>query len=325
MLCDELIAYGAPQSGMDVSRLFPAIREAQKFVLGPDFASVADALSSDYTGLVRVFDRCRLPYAKTWIEVAHSDRPHFWKAAMQAPNFQQRPKRVGFLLSATREDLSAWKTHLFWSNEAGPSAAALAMQFDMTQNLNRIDTAYELNLKDLHPTLFARGTVEKHPGWTSANDDVRLAMLHHTEPASPDYDIPFSPDIPVERYSEFASMLVALAQSDWAGEAGFILSAIGLLNARNVVDTVMVDQRKLNKARVRRGKPPLFEHKVLKISHRQTVRAYGEGSRGDHGPLRAHMVRGHFKARRSGIFFWSPHVRGDLRRGQIDKSYDVQD
>jgi hypothetical protein len=42
MLCDELVAHGAPGSGCDITRMLPRIKAAQKFVLGPEFAAVAD-------------------------------------------------------------------------------------------------------------------------------------------------------------------------------------------------------------------------------------------------------------------------------------------
>src|SRR5262245_2213596 len=115
MLCDDIIAQGAPASGCDISPLFARIRRAQRFVLGPEFAAAAEALAEDYSGLTRVFDRCRLPFAETWIEVAQADRPAFSSAGIQLPETQLRPKRVGFLLSATRDDLSAWRTHLLWN------------------------------------------------------------------------------------------------------------------------------------------------------------------------------------------------------------------
>jgi hypothetical protein len=44
----------------------------------------------------------------------------------------------------------------------------------------------------------------------------------------------------------------------------------------------------------------------------------------EHRELRAHFVRGHFKARKSGVFWWSPHARGDLSRGMVAKDYEVR-
>lgn len=325
MLCDDLIADGAPGSGCDITPILPRLQRAHKFVLGPEFTAVADALSSDYTGLVKAFPHCRLPFAHTWIELAHLDRPQFAAAEMHVEAFQVRPKRVGFLLSATRPDLSAWKAHLLWSADRGCSCAALAMTFDMVESLapsSTLPTAedeaeHRASYRLLSPHL------KNHPGWSSATASVKLAMMRHTATAIPDYGIlppPF--EINPIKLAEFYEMIGELARSDWAGEAGYILAVIGLLNARNVVETQAVSHGLLNRARARRGRPPLFEYKILKIASRHHHRAYGaNGRHGDYSPMRGHFVRGHFKVRKSGIFFWHPFARGSFKRGKIDKVY----
>jgi hypothetical protein len=325
MLIDELVADGAPGSGSDISCLMPALREAQKFVLTPEFAAVADVLSGDYSGLVRAFEHCRLPYASTWIEVAQAERPLFYNAEMQAPRFQVAPRRIGFLLTATRADLSAWKAHLFWSTDKGCSCPPMAMRFDMTNSLDACDTvpSDEESRKAVAASLVLE-QIGTHPGWTHSTDTVKLAMLNHTHPIPPDYDIPLPIGVPHDRIRDFYQALADLARADWAGEASYILAVIGLLNARNAVETQPVELPKLNRARIRRGKLPLFSHKLLKIAHRQQLRVYGkDGSRGDYAPMRGHFVRGHFKTRRSGIFFWHPHARGSFERGTIMKDYEV--
>lgn len=320
MLCDDLVTHLAPGSGMDIKSVIPLIQGSQKFVLSPNFAAVADALSTDYAGLVRVFERCRLPYPCTWIEVAHLDRPGFAAAPIHAPEFQIRPRRVGFLLTSTRDDLSAWKAHLFWNLEdAVCSCAALAMEYDMCRPFTNVthaeDRPYENVMLRRQPTA--------HPGWNMANMTVRTAMVNHTHPAWPDYGLPSPAGIPLDEIERFYTLVSELARSDWAGEAAYLLAVIGLLNARNAVEVELVDNKKLNKARVKRGKLPLLSHKILKIAHRQIKRVPGEGRTGDREPMRQHFCRGHFKARKSGIFFWSPHLRGDPSRGRVEKEYEL--
>ena len=117
---------------------------------------------------------------------------------------------------------------------------------------------------------------------------------------------------------------MALARSDWAGEPAFILAVIALLNARNAIEIDTVDNTAFNKKRAKRGRLPLFSHKVLKIAHRQIKRVYGDaGHQGDYQPMRGHFVRGHFKTRKTGIFFWHPFSRGDFTRGKVVKDYEV--
>lgn len=326
MLFDDVIANGAPGSGCDIRAMLPRIKRAQKFVLGPEFAAVADALSSDYTGLAKAFEHCRLPFREMWLEVAAAERPHFATASLQIPEVQVRPKRVGFLLTATRADLSAWKAHLFWSTDLGCSCAALAMKFDMTlplTDVSRLPTEEEE--RATRKKFILLKNVEVHPGWSGATELVRIAMLRHTDPDIPDYGTPMPPGIlsPSEM-ERFLNMVGEMARSDWAGEPGFLLAVIGLLNARNATETRTVDQAKLNKARIKRGKPPLFEHKILKIKHRRMTRPIGyDSGRGNYAPMREHFVMGHFKTRRTGIFFWHPHVRGYAKHGRIEKEYST--
>jgi hypothetical protein len=325
MLCDDLIANGAPGSGCNISCLLPALRTAQKFTLSPECAAVAEALANDYSGLVRAFEHCRLPFPSTWIEVVHSDRPLFFNSRMQAPDYQVIPRRVGYLLTSTRDDLSAWKAHLFWSTDRGCGCPGLAMQFDMINECDNATTV--MAIKDM-PRLSSTidwNNIDSHPGWTRAKESVQLAMVNHTRPLMPDYGFPVpTMDFPPHRIMEYCEAVMDLSRSDWAGEPAYLLAVIGLLNARNAVETETVDYSRLNKARTKRGKLPLFEHKVLKIAHRQIKRVYGEaGSRGDYTPMRGHFVRGHFKTRKTGIYFWHPHARGSFERGAIIKDYEL--
>ena len=149
-------------------------------------------------------------------------------------------------------------------------------------------------------------------------------MTNHTAIAMPDFRMTVFDYIEPHQYQQAMEALFELARSDWAGELAYMLAVVGLLNVRNAVETEHVDRVKINRSRAKAGKLPLFEHHVLKISGRQRKRVYTNGeSANDHAPMRAHYVRGHFKARRSGVYFWSPHVRGDLQRGMVDKDYEV--
>jgi len=326
MLIDELITELTPTAGADIRPMLSRLKSAQKFVLGPEFAAVAEALAEDYSGLVKVFDRCRLPYAETWIEFLQADRPRFAAAGVQLPEIQKVPHRIGALLTATATDLSAWKAHLFWSFKDQPGCcgtALCAMAFDMTTPIyhqTELPTEQALSSRQF----FANRNITPHPGWLSASDEIRLKMSNHTGIMPPDFIIDI-PDVPPSKYKELNALLYDMARSDWAGEVPYILAVIGLLNARNATETETVDHTRLNKARSKSGKPPLFEHKILKIARRQVQRVYPDGKKDNtHAPMRAAFVRGHFKARRTGIFFWSPYLRGDLTRGRIDKTYELE-
>jgi hypothetical protein len=335
MLADEIVATGLPGTGCAAVMVRPVIariQKAQKYVLAPQFAAVADALGSDYGSLVRAFPFCRLPYPEVWIELAAADRPNFMAAELQAPGFQGRPKRIGFLCSALRSDLSAWRAHLFWTLRdtpkpahayipAGASGAAMAMNFDM---LNVLDPATEADLptikRNLRPDVFI--DIPNHPGWEHAAASVKLAMIRHTHPITPDWGLPdVTSYLRTRREIEEAYDLIQqLARSDWAGEVAYLLAVIGLMNARNASDTVASNLGKLNRARIKRAERPLFEHHILKI-HEHQQRRVSSISSATHAPMRGHFVSGHWKVRKTGIYFWRPFKRGDFRRGTISKDY----
>jgi len=111
-----------------------------------------------------------------------------------------------------------------------------------------------------------------------------------------------------------------------------IFLALSFINCRN---TSLVDAEppaKLNRRRMKRGKPPLVKYKVLEIEPmRQVLRKAGQ----QHGveQLRAlHICRGHFAhytneaklfGRHAGTFWRPSHVRGTAEAGEIVKDYEI--
>ncbi len=111
------------------------------------------------------------------------------------------------------------------------------------------------------------------------------------------------------------------AASKYLHAATFILIMINcknLLTSREVVPSA-----RLQKARMRRGKQPLFSHKILDISltRSQANRAASQGM--TRAQMRLHMVRGHFKVKKTGIYWWSPFIRGSKEAGLVTKDYAV--
>jgi len=91
-----------------------------------------------------------------------------------------------------------------------------------------------------------------------------------------------------------------------------ILPALILLNCRNAVETEFVEvSSKLNKSRVAKGKKPLAEYRIVKMRlSPRFERAVSQASETASGrSARASLVAGHFKVRKTGIFWWSPHAR----------------
>lgn len=109
-------------------------------------------------------------------------------------------------------------------------------------------------------------------------------------------------------------------EADIMGEAPFVETVVAMFNSRNATQHNPVDLSRLNKARAKRGKPALLSYHTteLRLSQAQT-RAFRAGlmSREEAG---RHTVRGHFKIRKTGVYWWSPFERGDpTRRLQRDE------
>jgi len=99
---------------------------------------------------------------------------------------------------------------------------------------------------------------------------------------------------------------------------------LALLNSRNCVSIDKAEVSTGNKLRRLRGKPPLLSHSTVNIHlNKRDARASEAMSPAE---VRLHMVRGHFKVRKSGVFFWRPHLRGDADFGEVvhDKYAVVQ-
>jgi hypothetical protein len=121
---------------------------------------------------------------------------------------------------------------------------------------------------------------------------------------------------------DVAQKLLEYAVEDWGGELRFLVATLGLLNARNVVQAQKIDKEPENKRRQKHGKRPLFSHTLLKV--RPFIVQHERVEQGGHHNYRLHFVRGHFKHRRSGLFWWSMHARGDAKIGIVEKDYEVE-
>jgi hypothetical protein len=114
-----------------------------------------------------------------------------------------------------------------------------------------------------------------------------------------------------------------MAHGDLLSEWRFVLALLTMLNSRNIFDIAPAqDLTKLNKSRGRTGKPPLLVTRTvhLSMSKVQKNRLEAGGSRN----VMAHLVKGHFKIRSTGLFWWTPHVRGNIGTAPITPTYDVK-
>ena len=93
-----------------------------------------------------------------------------------------------------------------------------------------------------------------------------------------------------------------------------LVAILLLLNSRNATETgPELDLRAINRARTRKGDPPLLPLRPVILDITRRLRAARRAGISDApSDIRAALVRGHFKVRKSGVFWWSPHVRGNV-------------
>lgn len=297
MLCDSIIGDAVlPAVYVGFEPIKRKIEAAQKFVIAPDFAAAGDGLTDNYTEIERIVPFCRLPYRLCWFELAQADRPHF----LNSPKvIGGHITRLGFLAEAT-DRMSHWKLHLFWSMKENPSscnASVMAMVLDTEGNRAKLAASRGFVFQEKLPRLMNATCVD-------LADFGQNCWINAT------------------RLGE-EKQLALSCREDWAAEIRFFVAMLGLLNARNVTEAQTIDNTEYNRKRAKRGSPPLSSHTVLKIrtAHKSSL---GVGRKSDEpSEIRAHFVRGHFKQRSTGLFWWGPHMRGKLERGFVAKDYEV--
>jgi hypothetical protein len=95
-----------------------------------------------------------------------------------------------------------------------------------------------------------------------------------------------------------------------------------------VADCVLVICTKSSKPVLRASMPPSpassqpeFWRGCRVVNIPQRYKQRHDVAAGDGAELRAHFVRGHFKARKTGVFFWSAYRRGNPALGFAHKDY----
>lgn len=110
-------------------------------------------------------------------------------------------------------------------------------------------------------------------------------------------------------------------------------SFLMLVECKNIKHETIPPNAKLNKSRVKKGKLPHFEYKILNVEMPGKKISFSSGGiKGNGTPQRVHLCRGHFKeytpenplfGRLVGRYWWQPTVRGK-GEGIIEKEYHVK-
>lgn len=106
------------------------------------------------------------------------------------------------------------------------------------------------------------------------------------------------------------------------------------LSCKNITTRTVPAPERLNKKRRKNRQLPICEYKVLEVNPLSGVRYLTKSpSQSSQGLMRVHLCRGHFKeyppdrplfGKYSGRFWWQPAVRGEKKRGILNKDYTLK-
>lgn len=325
MLCDKVMsvplskfeAFGPSNNAgsrpySEVQSLLP---RAQKFVLEDDAAGAADSVRKGHAKSLMDADLyAKLPFESCWYEWNYDAVTEDEQLRTAPRHNVARPSKVGLLAVSENGDLGQGKLWLVWSFGESVNISPLSVRFRFGEP--QTELVRESSVKEI----FSMRKTDKamRSSVRNTSDAVALAQISRQfTPLFPEWDR--SVQEWVSRAGAGRSM-----GDDWSGESLFFKSLLILMNCKNGIESERADLGKLNKSRVKSGKTELFSHSIvrLRLSHRYRS-AVAHGAADAPSGTRWHMVRGHFKTRKSGVFWWSPFERGDFAMGAVTHDYRV--
>lgn len=304
------------------------VARAMRFVLDREIVVAAQLVTEvKPSSIIQGLPLCRLPFPATWFEYAGHDRPGALSPGTVVPH------RVGLLCQAEPDAPSEISVHVFW--QAGKKDRVehcpVALLADMTAD-GRIarDPFLEIQKRDastegLKQALTATGHIHHHRVAASPRElNAALALSNRIFVMRSRYFAPLAAEIIKQRGNTTLTWLLRQSRADAESEASLLLGILMLLNTRNGTNREPADLARINTGRLKRGKRPLLDHwtVTLRLS-RGPSRGLARSGVPAH-EIRAHLVRGHFKIRKSGIYWWSPHLRGDTALGAVHRKYQVK-
>jgi hypothetical protein len=328
------------------------IHTAQRFVITEDVRdAVRDLLTSRPSSLYSALSYARPPFERCWIEWPTPNQPEPIHAV------RARTKRVGAMVMAEPgSNCGAFKFYTVWSYDVGSSYDRwLGVTNDPLMSA-KIANSYKcgIGVSILQVGFDFTSTEGKYfEGWHAPPgskdwSDEQLRKIRNDEENSIRHVLgdPKERDaldkieslirwgvrrgqVPIDHLAASASFGKAgieAALDDVRDEIGPLISLLILMNSKNCVDVSKgIIAPKHNRARVKSGKPEFLGHSTIHIKLGKTNSNIAAAHGMTKEEARRHLVRGHFKIRKYGVYWWTPHLRGNALRGHISHdSYVVE-
>lgn len=330
MLADDVIAAcGGTADNLftgAVTALAADIRLAARYDLTPGVMLSAQTVHrSSQATRMRALPLCRLPFGRTWFEWPGQDPGGAPPTVVGPHRYAPVPRRVGALVTVDESHQRGSMTWAWFTKEDNQvNMCPLSVIFDWSEEPEPID---DLATEALERGGFSRAEIDRVGMEATLR---KLPRLRGIDPQKLQADrdrfgFVWSPYAAAfaqqyERQRGRIDPTHGLFQSaigDITGEPGMLQCVILLLNSRNMTAATSVPApEKLNRQRARKGKQPLLDYTTvrIKLSHALTRRT---GAAGERSAARMHVVSGHFKVRKTGIYWWNDFARGDPTQGVV--------
>lgn len=292
------------------------LAKAQVFVLSPEVVAMSANVSlSKPSSILASLPWVRLPFDSVWIEYS-AEQLSQAMADLGSPNLTPpgtagRVQRAGFLVRQEDTKLVLEFVHLL-QTERGTFAdlCSIRGRFDLSDIVGPTEAStIRSELPDAVKGRVRESLrlISKDPREAAARDEIDRRFEWEMHP-----DMEAASDAVAQRSGLAA---VVSIHEGWLGEMRrafymLLLPSLILLNTKNAVrqdDGPSLD--KLNKHRVKKGRQPLVEHKML-VMHLTAAQRRAAAEAGDGGrAIKGALVIGHFKQRATGLFWWHHHHR----------------
>jgi hypothetical protein len=307
-LADEILDYDGPHL-RPAAEIKARIARTQKFCFdAAAVEAVINLLHSRPSSLIDAARRfARPPFDHTWIEYPSP-------AVVPLYPTQVRTTRIGVLIEGMGPQAFSLTTAWSYDRRALIEAAE-KIDADLRKLLVQPPVAWS----DMHAEVDFSGRFERMPLWETPADPKEAAAMHDLEACIRFCDGAGALAAPPRRAFDYSRFL------DVAQEVKPAIGMLIMLNAKNCVTTQTIEPpARLNAARVKRGRMTLMAHTIvgIRLGRRDGRQAEAHGMSA--AEVRQHLVRGHFKIRRTGVYWWRGHIRDGLGKGTLARSrYEV--
>jgi hypothetical protein len=332
------------------------IAKAERFVLDLNSTlAAAEVRATKPSSVLDAIHLSRPPFPMTWLEWPFTEMKRAQGVEIDLDDPERpTPRRVGCLIQDQGDD--AWSASFAWDfaqESQGSVVGVLGMACSNRGQMPEIQAQGRgliEGMAERHPVLrpLAETVKTYKPRTPTAQEMKQFAKdgellwksLSDAEAEAATQLSNYS-DVCVSPYAAYhAAALYGMNKSgkvsdeiydkivegwkdDVVGEGAFVRSALLLINSRNAVEHEPSSLDRLNKSRIKQRKRPLLSHSVVKLNLSK-VQMRRLGPAGPGAGMRLHIVRGHFKVRRTGVYWWSNYLRGNAADGVVERSrYEV--